>query len=844
MFFIPFMSFITSDLRYALRRMRRSPGFTVVGVTVLALGIGVNTALFSIVNALFFRPLQVRAPEQLLYVYSTNLSGQVTGMIQPDDFEFLRVQAADLVEFTSHTAGSIALSVDGETERVSGEYVRSSYFDLLGVKPALGRVIGPGEDDPSNPEPAVVISDDLWRRRFNADPGVIGTRVGVRNRPFTIVGVMPPGFRGLADFWTPSQFWATAEQAAPGRRFAEGIIARLKPGVTFDQFRAFIEAKTPELRQRRLDTLTPALRDKYGDSVRKSHYPVVRATDQRMPFTPRREVVPRGILIALTFVVGLVLFIAAINIAGLLLARGVTRAGEIAVRRALGAGGARLTSQLLTEAVLLSLMGGALGLFIAWNVVSLFRALTPASFVIDVSMDLRVLMFAVAVCIGAGVVVGMAPALQAVRVSVLEALGTGIAGTRGVRHRLKYWIVIPQVGSSLVLLIVAGIHVRSLARVELTDLGYSTDQIVLSFWREEPFVNRAGQPRPSAEEMRANAEDQARTQRTFRQTILDRVQLLPGVSSHALSSSLVARDLPNPEAVASEDAVLAGRAPIESAIRTVVSGGYFAVMNTRILSGRTFDERDALNAPKVAIVSEALGQRLWPGRSAIGKRLTIDDGQGKPPTWFEVIGVVNETRPLLTPSLAPRYYVPVSQQWRPDVFNLLVRGSGDRAALVSDLKKTVSGADAYAEVSRAQTMEQIVDEMLYPRRTAAAVLLAAGVIGLLLACVGLSGVVSYAVAQRSREIGIRSTLGAGRRDLILLLLRDGARATAVGSAIGLAMAYVSLRLTARIIPDLPTIDVLIFLFVPPVIAVVVLLSCYIPARRAASVDPSQVLRSF
>ena len=837
------MSFI-SDLRYALRRMWRSPGFTVVAVVVLALGIGVNTALFSIVNALFFKPLPVRAPEELVYVYSTNQDGQVMPVLFQDQFDFFKEQAAELVEFTSHNAAGVAMSVDGETVTALGELVRSSYFDLLGVKPLFGRVLGPQEDDPANPELAVVISHDLWIRRFNADPAILGKRADLDRRSYAIVGVMEPGFRGLSDFWTPSDFWANPHQVFPDRQFVEAPIGRLKPGVSLSQFRAFIDAKTPELQQMRLDQMSPAERARVGDRIRRSRYPVFRANELRMPFHPQTRVVPPSLLIAVTVVVGLVLVIASANIAGLLLARGVTRTAEVAVRRALGAGGWRLTRQLLTETVLLSLIGGALGLLVAGNVVAFFRAYTPSQFALDVPMDLRVLFFAVLLCIGAGMVVGIAPALQAAKVSILEALGSGIAGAQGIRRRLRYGIVIPQVGLSLVLLTIAGVHVRSLAETELKDPGYRTDQVVLNVYREEPWPTDIRR-KWTAEDRRQFEESRARGERLFRANVLERVGALPNVAAHALTTRLPASaDLPSAATVMTYDGFVTGSPVTASVFRSEVSDGYFDVMGMHLLAGRSFDERDAIGNRNVAIVSDALTARLWSDRQPIGKQLAFVRSSEQP-TWLEVIGVVNEIHPILNETgSTPQVYVPVRQQWRPESSYLVVLGKGDQTALVGELKKAVSGSDPYAEVWRAMTMGQVVSEILYPRRTAAAILTAAGLIGLSLACIGLYGVVSFSVAQRLREIGIRATLGAGKRDLVMLLLRDGASMTAIGCFVGLVLAVLTHRLTANLLPGVPSIDLISFLLVPPALGLVVLLACYLPARRAAAADPSKILRTL
>jgi putative ABC transport system permease protein len=469
--------------------------------------------------------------------------------------------------------------------------------------------------------------------------------------------------------------------------------------------------------------------------------------------------------------------------------------------------------------------------------------------VVDVSVDWRVLLFAVAVavCVGAGIVVGLAPALQAARVNVLEALGSGIVGARVVRTRLRHWIVIPQVALSLVLLLVAAVHVRALMRFELADLGYRTDgAIVLTIGRWEPREPIATQSQRTREE--AQRAPAARV-RLFNRAVLDRVASLPQVTSAAIAASLpVYSTTSELTPVVPRDDYDAGGPPRGAATRAVVSDGYFDAMGMRLLAGRRFDDRDGPYeqfGPRVAVVSEALARRLWPAGNAVGGSLAfLSDSPGQRPEWLEVVGVVNEVDPILDDvGERPQVYVPLKQEWRGSARHLVVRGAGDQAALIGDLKAAVVGADAFAEVSQVRTMEQVVGEILYPRRLAAAILTAAGGIGLLLACIGLYGVVSYSVAQRLREIGIRTTLGAERGDIVALVLREGAKVAGIGIAAGLGLAWVALRWSAGIVPDVPVMDVVSFTVVPAVLAGVVIAASVVPARRAARVDPAQVLRT-
>ena len=844
-------STLWQDARYALRLMRRAPGFTATAILVLSLGIGVNTALFSIVNALFFTPLPVERPEELVYFYTVNEAGQVMPELLGPSLEVVTERGAELLEFSSHMRTRQPLTIDDETEVTTGYLIHHSYSELLGASPALGRGLL-ASDDLASPEKVMVISHDLWVRRFDSRPDVLGTEVRVQSDFFQIVGVMPEGFVGLSSPLEPAEYWVTYTQARnrPRDDYRSGPIARMKPGVTFEQVRAFLAAQVPEMKARakeRLASITDvARRERLLATTDRTSFEVHRATDVVDPFEPRDRLLPPGMLAGLTSVVGLVLLIATANIAGLLLARGVTRTGELAVRRALGAGGVRLSRQLLVESVVLACAGGVLGLGLAWNLVALFSSTVPERLAFDVTLDWRVLVFAAVACVATGVVVGLAPALQALRVNVLDALGGGIVGSRTARGSIRRWVVIPQIGLSFVLLLVAAVHVRSLLDIEEASTGYqTTDGMVVQIGRWEPRPSSLTGPRMTVAERQQWNEEEARRVREFNRNVLDRVGALPNVSRAAIAASLPLRASLSQLAsiMAKSDYDTGGRASA-SAWRSVVSHDYFEVMDMTLLAGRAFDDRDSLYRSKVALVSASLQQVL--GRNLIGESIGfVETQQGRDVEWLEVIGVVNDVLPVLQDQPArPRVYVPLLQQWRGSALYLLVQGAGDRQALARDVKRAVVASDTYAEVYGVQAMTQVVDEILYPRRLAAGILATAGLIGLTLASIGLYGVVSFSVARRRREIGIRATLGASRRDILALILREGVVVAAIGCAAGLALGVLALRLTAGLIPDLPTVDVLAFVGVPAALTLVVLAACYIPARRAARVDPADVLRSL
>jgi predicted permease len=844
---------LAQDVRFGLRLMRRSPGFTATAVLVLSLGIGVNTALFSIVNALFFTPLPIPRPGEVFYVCDVSSSGQTHCVLDRRIRELLvEAGAEDLATFTSHWNRPGRFAVGDETERLDGQWVEPNYFDVLEVRPVLGRGFLPHENGLSNTEHPMVISHHLWERRFGSDPAVLGTRVRVDADHFTIVGVMPEGFTGLTDPFGPAQFWVSQSWlTAFGRpmRFSMGTVGRVKPGVTVEEFRAFVTSQTPAIKQFLWDQLGPEHQPRFRESHQRRRFPVVRASDTRMPFSPDVELVPKPVLVGLTTVVSLVLLIATANIAGLLLARGVTRTGEVAVRRALGAGAGRLGRQLVTEAVLLALFAAALALVVAQNLLWLFAALTPSRFAIDVPLDWRVLGFALVVCLGTGLLVGLAPALQAAKLNVLEALGAGIVGARESRGRIRRWIVVPQIGFSIVLLLVAGVHVRSLLRIEQVDPGYRTDDtLLLSVGRWEP-TTPMGRPN-----WREAQDREAAAMRLFNRRMLEAVTGLPQVQHAGITVSLplslrpmsAGLELP---AVLTHEAYLAGSAA-DSAARSVnVSPEFFDAIGMRVLRGRTFDDRDVLYGKRVALVNESLARRLWPSGDAIGRSLAqIPGNSNQQIEWHEVIGIVNDVRPVLssagsgTNDAVPTMYTSVLQQWRGYAPWLVVSGAGDRAALIRDVKRAVVSSDTFAEVTSVQTLAQAAGEILYPRRLAAGTLAAAGLIGLALASVGLYGLVSFSVSQRLRELGIRATLGATRGDIVSLVLREGFVVAVLGAIAGFGLAMVALRMTVGLIPGLPLVDGLAFTLVPMILALVVLAACYLPARRAARVDPVQVLR--
>jgi putative ABC transport system permease protein len=832
------------DLRQALRTVLRHPGFVALGTLVLALGIGLNTAIFSVVYAMLFKPRPVSAPHELLSIYSTSArQPDRPFIIHADQYKYLKEHNEAFTDITAHWGGgSYSLRVDDELDLVSVERVMSNYFDVLGVQPVLGRTLLPAEDEVSNPARAVVISHALWARRFQSDPAIVGREIKLARYDetdlvYTVVGVMPSGFNGVSDPWKPTQIWITIAQDGELHRHSWGAvgIARLKPGITFEQARALVSIQGRQWYYSR-----PGAKPEYEWKLL-----ALRTNDVRTPFDPSATVIPKRLAGAMTIVVAMVLLVAATNIAGILMARGVGRSGEIAIRRVLGAGPLRIVRQLLAESMLLALFGGVFGFMLAAWLLALFRHVTPLQFAFDVAIDGRVVLFTTAICLIAGLVVGVMPARQAASLRVLPWLSSSGAGvTRQAGARLRHAITVPQIAISLVLLLVAGVYVRALMRVELKDFGYQPENLLVArtVLRMQPG-ERPG-PRPG-DTTQANLEERlAERTRRFYAQLLERVRAMPGTLHAAIASSLPLREpaeRPN-WSVVTEDAYLAGERVGLAAERSSVSPDYFAVMGITVLAGRAFDERDTRGVPGVAVASAALAQRLWPGRDPVGQRLGLMDTWNKKVQWLDVVGVVSDVRPILRDADArPFVYLALGQEWRPSSSYVLVRGMADSRALMAPVKDVVSRADPFADAHSVSMMSQMVGEILYPRRLAGAILAASGAIALFLAMLGVYGVVSYSLAQRTGEIGVRIALGAGRRDIIRLVLREGGIVSALGSSAGIVFGIMAIKISSSTYMALP-FDLSSIVVTPIVLCAVILLACYMPARRAARQDPMHVLR--
>jgi len=814
------------DLRAAIRLLARHRGYACAAALVLALGLAANTALYAIVNAVLFRTLPVRDPDQLVYLYTT--LGDRPFVVGYPDYEHLAKHGGFFSQLAAHWAISSRLSVGSQTDSFAGEYVSGNYFEALGVSALLGRILLPEDDDPANPESAVVISHDLWTRRFDADPRILGREMKLNDKIFTVVGVMGPTFKGVSDPWTPSQFWASFAQTwgEKTRQFGVAPIGRLKPGITREQAQGLVV------------TLGKGIpnRERFG-------WLVLSANQVRLPFDPYGSVVPSRLAIALMAVVVAVLLIAVANVAGLMSARGVARRSEIAIRRSLGAKGARIAGQVLTEAVLLSALGGGLGLFLACWLLRVFVAITPGRFALDVPLDGRVLFFAAVSCVGTGILVGLAPAFQGLRIDVGTALGSRFAERIRRQSHLRHWSVVPQIMLSVALLVVASIYVRRLVFTEAFYPGYSTAGVFVTRVLPQKDTSEIGK---GADDVTRRNQRAERSRAYFRQ-LVEQLASNPGIVAAGVSTRLPLHyDLSSPETVIGQEALGDAGAGVATR-RFAVSPGYFAALKISIIRGRSFDERDAYASPRVAIVSKTLANRLWAGREPVGKLLafgpTTNRDQG--PEWLEVVGVVNDVSPVLHDERQdPSVYVPLAQQWHVGFAYLVVRSVSGTILPVHQLLMVAKSAGSYAELSPARSMRDMVAELLYPRRMAAGILSAAAFVGLLLSGIGIYGAVSYSVARRLKELGIRAALGAQWSDLTRLVVGEGFLLAAIGTLLGALLAFPLLRIVSTAVVAVPPVDTVTILLVPLLVGTVVVLACWVPARRAMRVDPVVVLREL
>jgi len=802
------METLWQDLRFGARVLARSPGFTAVAVLSLALGIGANAAIFSLVEAVLLRPLPFREPERLVMVWEdASQVGFPRNTPAPANYADWKAQNQVFEGMAAIRYRSYNLTGDGEPEKINAQAVTADFFPLLGISPAPGRNFLPEEDRPGAGR-VVIVGHGLWQQRFGSDPGVVGQELLLDGQKYTIVGVAPAGFQFLATdtaLWVPIAF--SPQDLATRTSHNLTVLARLKPGVTPQQAHADVGAITERI-----------ARD-YPDQAR----------DLRAFVLPLREQLAGQVsraLIVLLVAVGCVLLIACANVANLLLAHAAARGKEIAVRAALGAGRARIVRQLLTESLLLALAGALCGLLLAEASMTFLKQLIPEGMtaLTGVRIDLRVLGYTVLVSLGAGIVFGLAPALQAARLDLNEALkqGSGRAILGGHR-RLRGALVVAEVALALVLLIGAGLMIRTIVRLQGLDPGFRPEKVM---------TLKTALSRQKYGELPRRA--------AFYREVLERVRALPGVAAAGYTTSvpLVWRGGTNGFTVEGQP-----RAPGRDANHRQISPDYFRTMGIPLRAGRIFDEHDGPNALPVAMINETMAGKFWPGGEALGKRFKLG---GPDAPWMTVVGIVGDVRQmgLDVPVKAEMYfpYQQIDMFWAAPTF-LAIRSAGDPADLVAAVRREVRAVDPDQPISDVRTMEEILGREVAPRRLQMTLLAGFAGLALLLASLGIYGVISYAVSQRTPEIGIRMALGARPRDVLGMVVGGGLRLAALGVGIGLAAALALTRVMASLLYGVSTTDPLTFVSIPLLLLAVALAASYLPARRALRVDPVAALRS-
>jgi predicted permease len=818
------MENLIKDIRYGVRMLSKNPGVTLVAVITLALGIGANTAIFSGVSAFLMRPLNVpRATELVRPLETSDDRGTSDEFSYPDFLEY-RSQVQSFTGLAAEDMISAAVDAENQSDVVWGQVVSSNYFDVLEVKPILGRSFLPDEDKTPGANALVVLGHSFWQRRMAADPNIVGKTVQLNNRAYQVIGVAPEYFAGTKfalalDFWVPVSM-AEELRRNPGILADRGshwmnAIGRLKPGVSFEQASAEFATVTARLNQAYPDNRATTTQGR-----------VLSEIDGR--WEELGGVFKSAGAIAMA-IVGLILLIACANVANLMLARAAGRRREIGIRLALGANRARLVRQLLTESLLLAIAGGGLGLLLAFWVTDLMEGFIPVleyNIVKDFfALDSRALVFTLIVSLVTGLVFGLAPAWHSSNPDVVPVLkGEAEAARRGKRRgfSLRNVLVVSQVALSLVVLVCGGLFIKSFRKAQTMDPG---------------FDNANGLIVSLSPTLIGYADEQSRQ---FYKQVLERVSNVPGVEAVSYARTLPLGDSSNSNGpILKEGETLAKGAAGRVIMTNVISPGYFKTMQIPIVKGRDFDDRDQPNTQRVVIVNQKMAEMLWPGESAVGKRIQI--GTDSPNLW-EVVGIVKTGKyRTLAEDPKPFFYYAMDQR-RPSTTAMVVRASVDPRSLVGAIRSQVQAIDRRVPLSGVKTMDEHKTYALWAPNMAASFSVAFAFVAILLSAVGLYSVMAYVVSQRTREVGIRMALGANRSDVMKMITRQGMRLAAVGVVIGLLLSLALAQVLSSLLIGISGYDVTTFILVPVLLSIVALVACYLPARRATKVDPLVALR--
>ncbi|MBI4664610.1 MAG: ABC transporter permease [Verrucomicrobia bacterium] len=813
-----------NDFRYGLRMLAKTPGFTAVAVLTLALGISANTTIFSIISAMFFQPLPVKDPDRLVLVLQKSAVWKMPHGHSWLDFKDYRERVGAFEDVIATFMTPVHFSAPGQQpERAWIEAVSGNYFSMLGLEPAHGRFFQSGEGEKPGADPLIVLSHTYWQRKFGGDPAVVGRTVHVNGGPYTVIGIAPEKFLSAqmsiaVNAFVPASM--VGRLRAGGEEFLRSrgapafkVFARLKPGASLSQARAAV------------DIVAKQLAKDYPDEHKEARVFVVPERHCR-PEPTFSEFMP---IVSSVFMVmvGLVLLIACANVANLMFSRALSRQREMSIRTAIGASRACLIRQLLVESVLLAVAAGAVGFLLASWAGGLMSRFTPTGDIpirYDERWDWHVPVFTLVVSVLAGVVTGLAPALRATKLDVQTTLKEGGAAMLGTsRHFLRNALVVSQVAISLFVLAAGGLFVRSLHQVAGMDLGFRKDHLLMA-----------------SLDLNLQGYDDARGKR-FCEQLIEQVKALPGVRSASLGQSVPFDYGFELSSVASEEKA-GNKDNFGTTHCNRVDPEYFRTMGTRLLRGRVFTEHDNESAPKVAVINTLMAERLWPGQDPLGKRFRCWNPEGE---LWQVIGVLPTARyVMIGEEPRPYFYTPLAQHYVSPI-TLHVWTASDPAALSASVRKVLSELDPHLPIYNLRTMEEHLRSSAFamlPLRMGATLAGVQGLLGLLLAVMGLYGVVSFVVGQRTREIGIRVALGARKLDIFRLVVRDGLRLTLIGIVIGLAAGLGISGILGKVLYGLTPAATPVLVVTVLTLAIVALLACYVPARRATKVDPMVALR--
>ena len=805
------MAGFMQDLRYCLRMLRKRPSFTIVAVLTLALGIGASTAIFNIVNVVVLNPFPYQDPARLFFVRQRLPKIGAQEQFRSSGPEFVDFAQSGIFERVAAYEGvSRNLSGSDEPERVPAGKVSTEFFSILGVQPELGRTIQPNEQGQKG-APVLVISHALWQRRFGGQRSVLGQKVFLDDEPFNIIGVMPPRFRfDGAEAWFPFPF-DFGQVPRAGRQFV--ILASTKPGKAISQTNAELATLARQSEQAYASTNPEyAGRGIYLQPLSEFYFGAVRKA-----------------LFVLLGAVGLVLLIACANIANLLLARSIGRSHEIAVRAAMGASRLRVIRQMLTESIVLAVLGGALGLLIAsWGTRALITLIPTGTLSpgVDVAMNVPVLLFAVVVSLLTALIFGLWPAVQISRTQVQEALKSGSQRTAtNAPRRAQNLLVIAEVSLSLILLVMAGLMVRSFAKLTNIDPGMNTTNVISMRMNRSPAKSKDGSQ---------NA--------FFFQQVIDKVRNVPGIESVAVTSHTPFVFTEEWTATIDSQSIPPERQTLNIDTRTV-SADLFSTLGIPLVAGEFFSSQDGPEAPPVIIVNQTMARRFWPNEDAIGKRIKLGSADSKSP-WFLIKGVVKDSaQEMLDSAVKPEAYFALGQMaGRYRRMNLIARAAVDPKGLVPAIQKAIRDVDSAQPVYQIQTMQELIGDSVGTRRFALLMLIMFAALALVLSSTGIYGVLSYSVAQRTPEIGIRVALGARATDVLRLVVGQCLRLAVTGVVIGLAAAFVLTRLMSSLLFGVTATDTMTFVAVSLGLLAVAVLAAYLPARRATRINPLVALR--